>query len=256
MEEIYEKTKKILVVCCLTIASMLISSIFISCGLFSNNNNQDNDTDDIQNGTDDTQNEQPSEPNNNHEFIELQENIIGTWEYFCNEQSLVEFGRPEPEYGLSKVNSALNKYIEDTGFTPRDECKGLQDDRYFIDRLQLRQGIFEQKFFFGGDNSLCISILFGANFQVYPAQLDYYYDASANLVEGKIGDALSVPNEIQQYEIFRGYGLMNTQQNGIILQTYDITFENMKLTDNNTLQLEYLRPGKSKKVILTFKRAQ
>lgn len=250
-----KKTKKVLFLCCLSIASMLLSSMLTSCGVFSNNNNQDVATDNVQNETDNTQNGQQTKPDNNDEFLEMQEKIIGTWKYFCNEQSLIEFGRPESEYGLSKVNSALNYYIENAGFTPRDECKGLKDDRYFIDRLQLRRGIIGQKFFFGADNSLYISVLFEPNFQVYPAQLSYCYDASGNLVEGKIGEALSVPNEIPKFEIFRGYGLMNTQQYGIILQAYDITFENMKLTDNSTLQLEYLRPGNSKKAVLTFTRA-
>lgn len=236
--------------CACMIAAVIITTIVLGLSqCATNNTTQDKDNDDVHN-------EQPLEPNNNHEFIQMQESIIGTWEYFCNEQTLVEFGRPESEYGLSKVNNALNKYIEDIGFTPRDESKGLKDDRYFIDRVQLRQGIIGQKFFFGADNSLCISILFQSNFQVYPAQLGYYYDASSNLVEGKIGEAITTPNELPQYEIIRGYELMNTQQSGIILPAYFITFENMKLTDNNTLQLEYLRPGDSKKVVLTFTRAQ
>lgn len=238
------------ILCACLITATIITAIVLGIKQCATNNSttQNNNTDNIQN-------EQPLEPSNNHEFIEIQESIIGTWEYYCDEQSLIEFGRPESEYNLSKVNFALNKYIENIGFTPSDERNGLTDERYFIDRAQLRQGIIGQKFFFGADNSLHIAILFQSDFQIYPSQQAYYYDENFNLVEGKIGEAITVPNELSQYEIINGYELVNNKQNGIMLQTFSVTFENMKLIDNNTLQLEYLRPGDSEKVVLTFTRA-
>ena len=237
--------------CACMIAVVIITTIVLGISQCIENDSRSQDKD-----VNSVQNERPSVTDNNQVVSEMQDSIVGTWKYFCNEQSLVEFGRNESEYGLSIVNTILNKYIEDTGFAPVDEIKNLSDDRYFIDRNQLRQGIIGQEFFFGADNSLHVSILFQPGFQVYPAQPDYYYDASYNLVEGKIGEPITVPDELQQYEIIGGYELINIPQSGIILQTYFLTFENIKLVDSNTLQLEYVRPGHSDKVVLFFTRVQ
>lgn len=243
-------------ICYMITVIIILSSILPACGFYSNN--------DLQNlGSDNTQNEESSESDNNEqsagsndseEFINLKAGIVGVWEYSCSVQTLIEFGRSETEYGMSIVSSALNNFIVDAGFTPSDQCTGLKDDRYFINQTQLRNGIVGQKFYFNADNSLSISILFDSDFQVYPAQLDYYYDANFNLVEGKIGEAISIPNELPQYEVFGGYWLTETKENGIILQAYNIILENIKLMNTNRLQLEYLCPGEASKTVLYFSR--